>query len=115
VSIILLTCKHVHTIPQKGHVYGAHKKGIYVDGHERADVVEYRKTFLSQISEYEKLMWDYDEVTLEPIPKDLPGKRHILVTHDESTFNANDDLKRGWHPNGEQPLKKEVKRPWCPC
>jgi len=62
------------------------------------------------MAEYEKRMWDYDEVTLEPIPKDISGnKRHILVTHDESTFNANDDLKRGWFPHNEQPLKKKSK------
>lgn len=27
------------------------KKGVYVDGHEREDIVEYHKEFLSKISE----------------------------------------------------------------
>jgi len=44
-------------------------------------------------------MVEYDDVTLEPLPNvDVESgrlKRHILVIHDELTFNANDDLKRG--------------------
>ena len=34
-------------------------------------------------------------------------KLHILVTHDETTFQSNDGLKSGWMPNGEQPLHKK--------
>jgi len=56
-------------------------------------------------------MVHYDDDTLEPIPNpDIECgavKRHILVTHDESTFHANDDKKHGWGPEGEQPLKKK--------
>ena len=29
------------------------KKGVYVDGHERPDVVEYRKKFLGKMAEYQ--------------------------------------------------------------
>ena len=32
------------------------KKGIYFDGHEREDVIQYRQQFLKTIEEYEKLM-----------------------------------------------------------
>ena len=48
------------------------KKGIYVDGHERPDVVEYRKTFLANIAENEHLRNQYDDTTLEIIPPSLP-------------------------------------------
>ena len=32
---------------------------------------------------------------------------HILVTHDESLFHANDGRKSGWCPESEQPLHKK--------
>jgi hypothetical protein len=32
---------------------------------------------------------------------------HILVTHDESLFHANDGSKSGWCPESEQPLHKK--------
>ena len=32
---------------------------------------------------------------------------HIIVTHDESTFDSNDGRREGWHPRNEQPLKKK--------
>ena len=35
-----------------GFRYKNYHKGIYVDGHERKDVVEYRQQFISQMVEY---------------------------------------------------------------
>jgi hypothetical protein len=35
-----------------GFKYKEYRKGIYVDGHERDDVVEYRKEFLAKMKEY---------------------------------------------------------------
>ena len=32
-----------------GYKYGVWKKGVYVDGHERSDVVEYREKFLERM------------------------------------------------------------------
>jgi hypothetical protein len=38
------------------------KKGVYVDGHERADVIEYRQNdFLPQIAYYTALSTNYEE------------------------------------------------------
>src|SRR4051794_39710482 len=34
-------------------------------------------------------------------------KVHILVTHDETTFQSNDGQKSGWRPKNEQPLRKK--------
>jgi len=34
-------------------------------------------------------------------------KLHVFVTHDETTFQANDGLEAGWMPNGEHPLRKK--------
>ena len=31
----------------------SHKKGIYIDGHEREDVVKYRKEYLNVLHQYQ--------------------------------------------------------------
>ena len=82
--------------------YGKKKKGMYVDGHEREDVIEYWKSFVQRWGEYEKRMVTYDNNgNTNPPPNgfDVPqtGRfRLILVTHDESTFYANDRCKNFW-------------------
>ncbi|KAF9016780.1 hypothetical protein BDZ89DRAFT_961647 [Hymenopellis radicata] len=90
--------------------YERRKNGMYVDGHERDDVVVYRTAFVKRwLQEYEPRMVVYDN-NGKPIKTPqgfvLSGKRAgrpfrlILVTHDESTFFANDRCKLGWlHPD----------------
>jgi len=68
---------------------------MYIDGHEREDVVEYRKAFLEQWEQYTKWMVIFDkhsDVTCMPAGFPVPGGQFhlILVTHDESMFYAND-------------------------
>jgi len=53
---------------------------MYIDGHEREDVVEYRKGFIERGF---------------PVPQGMRF-RLILVTHDESTFYENDRRKLQW-------------------
>jgi hypothetical protein len=90
--------------------YGAKKRGMYIDGHERADIVEYRKGFVARWKEYEKRMVHYDNDgkvigTLNgfPLPAHQQGQafKLILVTHDESTFYANDRRKTKWTHTSE--------------
>lgn len=51
------------------------QKGVYVDGHERADVVKYREAFLAKVAKNEHLCNEYDDITLEVIePTLLPGE-----------------------------------------
>ncbi|KAF7330951.1 hypothetical protein MVEN_02435000 [Mycena venus] len=86
--------------------YGRRKNGMYVDGHEREDVVAYRAAFVKRwLERYEPRMVEYDNdgnVKKTPDGYVLEGKlqgqpfRLILVTHDESTFYANDRRKDGW-------------------
>ena len=79
-----------------------HHKGVYFDGHERSDVVEYRNNFVSKIKE------------LEPLckrPGDTPlvseGQRPIIVVHhDESTFYSNADQSNFWS-DGEMTVLKQ--------
>jgi len=94
-----------------GWIYSETKKGVYIDGHERADVVAYRENFLQLMKEYEKRMIrakDGDPDTLE-MPIDLSNEERPLVfyTHDESVFYSNDGQRVIWHPKGEMPLRKK--------
>ena len=77
------------------------KKGMYVDGHERDDVVEYRKKFVERWKEYEKrfIICDNDG-NIHSTPTGFPVPQQafclIFVTHDESTFYENDQRRLQW-------------------
>lgn len=83
--------------------YGTPKNGMYKDGHEDSEVVAYRKAFCDRwTNDYSRRMWSYDNngskiCDLETV--NLKDGRYplILVTHDESTFYANDRRKTRWH------------------
>jgi len=71
------------------------KKGIYMDGHERLDVVEYwLKTFLPLMVLHEKKMvqWVAKGSKLVHVDLDLGlgEKRVIAVFQDESCFHVNE-------------------------
>lgn len=85
------------------------KKGIYFDGHEREDVIEYRKEFLNKMLAYEKFMPIFEGENMEQQnPLLLPNEKlHIFITHDECLFYANDDRPIVWAPIGEPPLRKK--------
>ncbi|KAF7310220.1 hypothetical protein MIND_00395700 [Mycena indigotica] len=84
--------------------FGVRKNGMYVDGHEREDVVAYRKAFVKRWMEgYEPRMVTYDNDGNEAkrpdgdtfkLPERYLGQRFQLipVTHDESTFYKNDRM-----------------------
>lgn len=78
------------------------KQGMYIDGHEREDVVAYQKAFCDRWKEYEKRMFKFDNdgnvsftPTGFPVPQ-WPRFRLVLITHDESTFFARDRRKNLW-------------------
>ena len=76
-----------------GLVPQSRKKGIYFDGHEREDVLEYRKYFLKEMQDFERLMPTFEGENMEqknPLLLDHE-KLHIFVTHDECLFYSNDD------------------------
>ncbi|EXX52549.1 uncharacterized protein OCT59_008726 [Rhizophagus irregularis] len=90
-----------------GLILQSRKKGIYFDGHEREDVVEYRKEFLDKM--LEKFMPTFEGENMEQKNLVLLSnkKLHILITHDECLFYANDDRPVVWAPIGEPPLRKK--------
>jgi hypothetical protein len=44
--------------------YKQHKKGIYVDEHERPDAVQYRRKFLDELKTMDDVLLEYDEKDL---------------------------------------------------
>ena len=81
--------------------YGPMCNGMYLDGHEREDVVAYRDAFVARWKEYEKQFHTWDSDGIEHRPQNaFPVKggrfRLILVTHDESVFYQNDFRKTHW-------------------
>lgn len=87
-------------------------KNVYVDGHERTDVVEYRnEVFLPRWHAFSRRFVVFNENGLGAweFPKGLKmgEKPLVLVTHDESTFNANDGKRRLWVKDGKMPLRQK--------
>ena len=90
-------------------------KGIYIDGHEREDVIAYRQHFLERMADLkawiptivgkEEVDGNNEFIAITWSPDGI--RPFILVTHDESTFAAHDGLKRLWLPDGKQPLRKK--------
>ena len=67
--------------------------------------------------------YSYDDVSIA-IPPVLPAnvKQHVFVTHDESTFYANDHQQYAWLEENENfiPLKSQgrsimISEFYCPC
>ena len=93
------------------------KKGIFIDGHERPDVVASRKTILRKMVKIGFLHFtnapteeaqkaipaDIDAPTLERRPKT------VVFCHDESTFQANDDQSLQWGEKGTKMMKPKSK------
>ncbi|KAG2743881.1 hypothetical protein P692DRAFT_201722673 [Suillus brevipes Sb2] len=85
------------------------KKGVYVDGHEREDVVAYRKQFLEQFAANERFRRTYRDEDLEPVEPTLGHgeKLHVPVMHNESIFCANELRRRVYVTKGKMPLRKK--------
>ena len=80
------------------------KKGIYIDDHEREDVVQHHQRFLRQLVAGGFLAAEFapnlEAKSAFPTDIDQPSperrEKNIFIFHDESTFNANDDEALQW-------------------
>lgn len=96
--------------------YSRKKNGMYIDGHEREDVVAYRQKFVGRfLTHYAPRMYTWDNAGNEakPVGFNSPDIRNgrfrlIAVTHDKSTFYANDERKTQWIHESQKatPVKK---------
>lgn len=95
-----------------GYQWKTVSKGVYIDGHEREDVVEYRqKTFIPHFEDYRRYMVWWDDDGFMHVPEMPRGQRaYALICHDESTFSANDGKRRLWMENDKQPLRQKSRR-----
>ena len=108
-----------------GYKYGVWKKGVFIDGHEQEDVVEYRHDFLKRMMlQFFKFMRCWEGVDMEmTMEQECSSETKIVwVSHDESIFYSNDDGGKGpgsgAHPdinkkgNGQSIMVSDC---ICPC
>ena len=95
------------------------RKGIFIDGHERPDVIDARKLFLRKMTKigFLHLSNAPTEGAMRALPDvDAPTSERrsktVLFFHDESTFMSNEDQTTQWGMKGEKMLKPKSK--WCP-
>lgn len=87
-----------------GYRYTDIKKGVFLDGHERPDVVQDRHYFLTELEKLSPYLVEFREdgsMVSKQYPADCavngPNRRPcILITHDESTFSANNGRHQAW-------------------
>ena len=94
-----------------GFVKTTHRKGMYVDGHERPDVVGDRNRFLAEMEGFQNFMDTYGGalmLTRNGASIRLPsGHRLVLVVHDETCFHLNDRAAWSYRTKGDLPLMQK--------
>ena len=107
-----------------GYKYGMWKQDIYFDGHEREDVVAYRKVFCQRWLMFFERMTTFGGDNMDVVcpPSDIMHSEIVWVTHDESVFYANDDGGKLWTHELHRDLPKKsrgrsvmVSDFLCPC
>jgi hypothetical protein len=92
------------------------KKGVYMDGHERPDVVKYwDDVFLPLMASYKRCMVQWRAkgsgfVRIEP-DLGLDEQRVIAVFQDESCFHVNDNKQTSWCVPSSQLLRDIIFTP----
>ena len=98
-----------------GYEYKDVRKDVFVDGHERSDVVEDRKNFLYKMEELKPYIVEFDEngaIKPKAYPADcaVGGNNRrpvIVITHDKCTFSANDGIRKAWASKGDTFLRSK--------
>ena len=93
------------------------KKGVFFDGHERKDVVQDRIKFVKQMEKDAPYLVEFDSsgnILNKTYPEgcEVGGEQRrpmILITHDESTFSANDAKRQAWLQEGDTFLRPKGK------
>ena len=94
-KLSITTSTAVRWLKRLGFQWREVRKGIFLDGHEKEDVVDYRThTFIPEWSRLEKYMptWDEDGSLIPPRVIELGKRLLIPCTHDECTFHSNDGI-----------------------
>ena len=96
----------------EGFKYTTFKKGLYFDGHDHPDVIEYcQNIFLPRMEEYfpRLLYYVMGDVEKESVTltSDFVGWHLVLVAHDEMTAQANDSMTKSWVFENQHQLHKK--------
>ena len=82
---------------------------VFMDGHERFDVIEFRTHFLRKMFDLSLWMMHYEGENCEPKePQSLTdhkqggGREHVLVVHDESVIHSNDGCVSAYGEDGRR-------------
>ena len=65
------------------------KKGVYIDGHEHSDAVEYRKLYLRKLEILESTHVPPPPVSDEPAPEPSDCRKLVLIFHNEAAYHSN--------------------------
>ena len=91
----------------------SHKKGAYVDGHEREDVVKSRDEYLKELKHLQETHLPpppcSDERAATPPPDAESRKTLVLIYHDESIFNTNEGQVWMWATEDAPILQPKTK------
>ena len=94
------------------------KKRFFFDGHEHEDVVEYRGIYLEEMKALLPYFIEFKEDGTI-LPKEYPehcavgGSNQrpiIIITHDKSTFSANNSRRKVWTFKGHKMLCPKGKK-----
>ncbi|KAG1809072.1 uncharacterized protein BJ212DRAFT_1484568 [Suillus subaureus] len=96
----------------EGFWFMAYKKGLYFDGHDRPDVVEYHQNvFLPAMKEHEHWLVHYVigdvEKESDIPPSNFVKTQLVICVHDKMITQANDGQSMSWVPDGEHKLRKK--------
>ncbi len=95
---------------REGFRYTAYTKDLYLDGHDRQDVLDYRqKVYIPRIQSFRPKLISYEngKVDKQHLPTLDKPQNHILLFHDECAFTANDGQKSAWVLNKSFDLRKK--------
>lgn len=91
----------------------SHKKGAYVDGHERQDVVDYRQKYLDMMKQYYDTHLPppppSDEMAPVPPPDAEHRKKLVLIFHDECIFSTNEGQLWAWAAEDDSVIQPKTK------
>ena len=94
VSTAIRWLKHLGFKPR------SHKKGVYIDGHEREDVVKHRETYLKSMCDLRKSHKPpspcSDDASRVQDRSNEDKKTLLLISHDESIYNSSEGQMGMW-------------------
>ncbi|KNZ74147.1 hypothetical protein J132_07794 [Termitomyces sp. J132] len=95
---------------KEGFQFIGYKKGLYFDGHDQPDVLEYQnKVFLPQMKDYFPCLICYTvgNVDTPIIPQNFVECPLVLVAQDEMTAQAHDTVSKSWVLDDQHKLRKK--------